>query len=342
MLSDQDMTDFTTFILNVSYPPNPVRNLDNSLTAAQQAGKDFYFRTLPDGSQFPSDRFHNCNGCHTLDPAGNAATSKHPGFFGTDGKLTFENEPQIFKIPHLRNMYAKVGMFGSAPDINMLITITPFNAATVDQVRGFGYQHDGALGNLEHFFTGQVFVQAFVDVILPNGSNAGKNPGGIPFLDPNNPFAGAPSPEGFVLRHNIVDFMMAYDSNHAPIVGQQITLTKATRVSANARIDLMKARATAAADHAAECDLVATGKVFGVPVGFVWTGTAFQPNSTRLPPTQDAVVRSLVGTVTDALTFSCVPLGSGYRVGVDRDSDGYADGDEILAGTNPADAASHP
>ncbi|HEY2746543.1 MAG TPA: hypothetical protein VGL86_18050, partial [Polyangia bacterium] len=30
-LSDADMNDFATFILQVSYPPNPVRNLDNSL-----------------------------------------------------------------------------------------------------------------------------------------------------------------------------------------------------------------------------------------------------------------------------------------------------------------------
>ena len=104
----------------------------------------------------------------------------------------------------------------------------------------------------------------------------------------------------------------------------------------------MKARCTAAADHAAECDLVATGKVLGVPVGFVWNGTQWQPNSTRLPLTDDAVVRALVGTITDALTFSAVPVGSGYRIGVDRDGDGYADGDEIVSGTNPADASSHP
>src|SRR5262249_13533149 len=32
-LSDTDMTDFANFILQMSYPPNPIRNLDNSLTA---------------------------------------------------------------------------------------------------------------------------------------------------------------------------------------------------------------------------------------------------------------------------------------------------------------------
>jgi hypothetical protein len=28
------------------------------------------------------------------------------------------------------------------------------------------------------------------------------------------------------------------------------------------------------------------------------------------------------------LTFTCVPHGSGYRIGIDRDADGIADGDE--------------
>src|SRR5262249_11822737 len=149
-------------------------------------------------------------------------------------------------------------------------------ATVQDQVRGFGYQHDGALGSIEHFLTGLVFVQTFVDVILPNGNNAGKNPFGIPFLDPNNPFAGAPSPQGFALRRSVADFALAFDTNHAPIVGQQVTLTAGNGATANPRIDLLIARCTAGSDHPAECDLVASGRSKGVPISFVWTGTAFQ------------------------------------------------------------------
>jgi hypothetical protein len=37
-----------------------------------------------------------------------------------------------------------------------------------------------------------------------------------------------------------------------------------------------------------------------------------------------------------------VPPGEGYRVGIDRDADGFADGDELIAGTNPADPSSYP
>ena len=126
-LSDADMTDFANFMLQVSYPPNPVRNLDNTLTADQQAGHDFYFNhaDTPNGPvELPSDRFHNCNGCHTLDPNGNAGQTAHPGFFGTDGRISFEFESQTFKVPQLRNLYTKIGMFGSSLDSLQPGTIT--------------------------------------------------------------------------------------------------------------------------------------------------------------------------------------------------------------------------
>ncbi len=97
-LTAAEMQAFTDFILEVTYPPNPIRNLDSSLTPDQQAGHDFYFNSAP------SDVFQPCNGCHVLDPA--------HGHFGSDGFSSFEFETQLLKIPHLRNLYQKVGMFG--------------------------------------------------------------------------------------------------------------------------------------------------------------------------------------------------------------------------------------
>ena len=45
-----------------------------------------------------------------------AATCLNPanGSFGTGGNQSFEGLPQIVKIPHLRNAYAKIGMFGTS------------------------------------------------------------------------------------------------------------------------------------------------------------------------------------------------------------------------------------
>src|SRR5262249_52997675 len=47
-ISDADMNRFADFILQVTYPPNPIRNLDNSLTPAQARGEAFFFDQTSD------------------------------------------------------------------------------------------------------------------------------------------------------------------------------------------------------------------------------------------------------------------------------------------------------
>src|SRR5262249_13114917 len=117
-LTDAEMQAYTEFILQVSLPPNPIRSLDNSLNAAQQSGFDFFMgntSNCADGvSAFCTSSARSgtddtqaafaCHGCHNLD--------RSKGFFGADGKASFEAETQLVKISHLRNLYQKVGMFG--------------------------------------------------------------------------------------------------------------------------------------------------------------------------------------------------------------------------------------
>ena len=323
-LSPADMTAFRTFVLQVTYPPNPIRNLDDSLTPEQQLGQSFYFNHAGNGAELPSDRLHNCNGCHVLDRNGNLGATDHPGFFGTDGRLSFELEPQLFKVPHLRNEYQKVGMFGSSPDANIVGTVLhqlnpgfPEINPALPAVRGFGYQHDGALGTLEHFFTAQVFIKTDVPGTL-NGASVGPNPFGIPLFT----FDGAGNitgldVNGFGLRHAIVSFVLAFDSNMKAIVGQQVTLTVADATAAQSRIALLEARAAAG-----DCDLVVKGFVQGREKGYVYAGGVFVSSNGSLT---DAQLQALVGAATDALTFTAVPPGSGWRIGLDRNSDGLAD-----------------
>lgn len=331
------MTDFTNFMLQSTYPPNPIRALDNSLTASQQAGRDFFFNQAPDGTELPSDRVHNCNGCHTLDRNGNQGLSAHPGFFGTSGRLSFENESQLFKVPHLRNLYQKLGMYGSSPDtVHAIGSLVPALNPTVSGVRGFGFQHDGADGKLEDFFTAFVFVQATTTVDF-QGASVGPNPFGIPLFadsaDPLNASKGL-STEGLELRNNIVDFMMALDSNLLPIVGQQITTTTLSE-SASLRVSLLEERALNG-----EADLVAHVNVRGDEHGFVFYQGAWVPDVSWIDPLSD---EGLFDWLHHApLTIMAVPPGEGWRVGVDRDGDGYANGDELALGADPRDPSSHP
>lgn len=61
-----------------------------------------------------------------------------------------------------------------------------------------------------------------------------------------------------------------------------------------------------------------------------------------IPPLSDALLRLAAVTTGRALTYTCAPPGSGYRIGVDRDEDGFLDGDARAAGSDPADPSDTP
>jgi DNA-binding beta-propeller fold protein YncE len=343
-LSDADMSAYATFALQISYPPNPNRNLDNSLTPAQALGASVYFQTNPDGSELPSDRFHNCNGCHTLDRNGNLGQSPHPGFFGSNGRISFEAESQSFKVPHLRNAYQKLGMYSpSVSPGHSLLSLAPFAspANPVPAVRGFGFNHDGIEGTPEQFLAAFVFVQTTVPVTF-GGVTFPPNPGGIPFFtDPANPLTPDPSLpnplsiEGLQKRRGLASYILAFDTNLFPVVGQQTTLDGSDGGAVAPRIALFEAQAAAGAT-----DLVARTTIAGIDTGFVWTPGGWQSAVSVAPLVTDAQLQQLAKFAP--VTFLCVPPGEGWRVGIDRDGDGYADGDELLAHTNPANPNSYP
>ncbi len=131
-ITTAEMQQFSDFALEIMLPPNPVRALDNSLSASAAAGESVYFGPI-------SDSVANCNGCHTLDPG--------DGFFGTGGEQSFEGETQNFKVAHTRNEYHKVGMFGSSTT----------GSHTGDQIRGFGILHDGSIDTIRNFLSAGVF-----------------------------------------------------------------------------------------------------------------------------------------------------------------------------------------
>jgi hypothetical protein len=301
-ITAEEMQKFTTFILQVMYPPNPIRSLDNSLTPSQQAGRDAFFDVTVafNGS---------CQACHRLDPEANPGAGQFAGFFGTDGRISFDGETQLFKVPHLRNAYQKVGMFGSAAPTGT----NPPDPFLGDQIRGIGYNHDGTVPNLFQFTSGF--------------DASDLNPVGLPH-----------TPEGTQIKRNMEQFMLAFDSNLAPIVGQQVTLDAASQGAVGPRLDLMRARA-----DVGECDLVAKGRVGHQEMGFLYIGGGdFAGDSQSLPAIPDADLRAAVVSSGGSLTFTCAPPGSGERMGIDRDLDGYLDGDERAAGSDPADPNSTP
>jgi YVTN family beta-propeller protein len=293
-LPPADMAAFAGFVLATMLPPNPLRGLDNALTDAnqpvsEQRGRDFYFGPVSDGVR-------DCNGCHVLDPA--------QGFFGADGGSSFEAETQDLKVPHLRNLYQKVGMFGM-PAVGFFLPGD--NSAKGAQIRGFGFLHDGSVDTLLRFHRAQVFD-----------------------------FGGDPVAAD-ALRRDMEAFMLAFDSDFAPIVGQQVSLDATSGAADHARVDLLRQRAMAAfvlAGHPGvrECDLIVKGNVGGTPRGWTMTASGSYLDDTGAT-IADAALRALAGTAGQELSFTCVyPLAgtpdAGDRIGVDRDADGIGDGRE--------------
>jgi hypothetical protein len=138
--------------------------------------------------------------------------------------------------------------------------------------------------------------------------------------DPGN-VGGLPlTPEGITQRRALEAFTLAFDSNLAPIVGQQTTLTEGNAAVAGPRIDLLIARADA---H--ECDLVAKNR-WG---GFLYIGDGqFRFSRSGTPAVPDRLLRATALLPMGEITYTYVPPGSGTRIGIDRDEDGVLDGDD--------------
>jgi YVTN family beta-propeller protein len=297
--SSTDMQTFADFALAITMPPNPIRALDNSLNATQAAGRSFYMgctgvdsltgnpvnctNDIPatgtahfaDGVTTPGFGFA-CNGCHVLDPAN--------GYFGTDGESSFENLPQTMKVPQLRNLYDKVGMFGNTaiPNVNVENN-TPQGA----QIRGFGFSHDGSIDTIFRFLQAVVFNDQGGQVGFANDD----------------------------ARRAVEQYILAFDSDLAPIVGQQVTLRSDNAAAAGPRIDLFVARATApfaskilgASAH--ECDLVARAIVGGKAVAYRLQADKSWASANGTTTLSDAALRALASTVGQEVTYTCMPPG---------------------------------
>jgi DNA-binding beta-propeller fold protein YncE len=294
-ISPVAMRAFAEFVLQITYPPNPIRSLDNSLTPIEQRGRHFYFNVPAFG----------CNSCHRLNPG--------QGLFGTTGNLSADGLTQLFKIPQFRNLYQKVGKFGMPA---WAFFFEGDNEYTGDQVRGFGYLHDGSTDTLFR----HVRSVAFSD--LP--------------ADPADEHL--PGDAG---RRDVEAFLLAYDSDLAPIVGQQVTRSTVNAAEAEPRVDLLMQRAGVPfqmLDHpgATECDLVVKGVLGSEARGWYRTSAGFfQSDRAWESPLTEEEIRAHAEVIGQARTFTCTPPGSGVRMGVDRDGDGLFDRDEVDAGLDP-------
>ena len=165
--------------------------------------------------------------------------------------------------------------------------------------KGFGFTHNGSVDNLFDFLKLSVF-------------NFG----------PNVTAANA-------TRRDVEAFLLAFDTGLAPSVGTQLTLDGSNNGDAAllARLDTLKAQATAN-----NCDLIAKGRTPFLARGWKYLGGDQWKSDVQNEspwPTSQLLALAQPGF---EVTFTGVPPASGTRLGIDRDRDGWLDGDEVLGG----------
>jgi hypothetical protein len=321
MLTAAEMQQFEDFLATLTFPPNPFRNLDNTLpTNLPLPGRFTTGRFAPAGQPLPNGNAVNglalfrpprlldlglvaCSTCHTL-PTGLGADKlwdgtqyvpfpvgpngeRHTALVTTDGSTNV-----VFKVPQLRNLYEKEGM----------------ELTQQESTAGFGFSHHGVVDSLARFINNPAFLvmsdQETADLVAFMLSFSGSD---LPHGDASN-LLEPPGPD-------------SKDSHAA--VGRQVTLSSAwASAEQSARMDAFLALA-----NSGKVGLVVKGRQGGVARGYTYVGGGDFQSDRASERVSAAVLRTLAGPRNE-LTWTVVPKGTEWRIGVDQDEDGVLDRDD--------------
>ncbi|MCB9916401.1 MAG: hypothetical protein H6828_14830 [Planctomycetes bacterium] len=328
------MQELEDFLATIHFPPNPFRNVDNSLpTALPLPGHYTTGRFAPAGAPLgvgdatrglalytPPSLLDGlaCVSCHTL-PVGIGVDLLFNGFQfvplppGPNGErhhasVSVDGSTQrTLKVPQLRNLYDRTG----------------FNCTQATNTAGFGLLHDGSVDSIERFVSEPAFaVQSDQDVADLTA-----------FL---LCFSGSDLPQGSSTSLLFPPGTVSLDAHAA--VGRQHTYRNGANPSAE---DVQYFSDAFGLADAGAVAVVAKGRVAGEPRGYAYVG-AGQFQSDRAGRTVGNLTLLAAALPGAEVTLTVVPVGCEFRLGVDRDEDGFLDGDERDAGSDPADATSTP
>lgn len=188
------------------------------------------------------------------------------------------------------------------PQLRNLYQKTGFNRAGPTSVRGFGFTHDGEFGAIFDFFEFPLFT-----------------------------FASDQD------QRDVESFMLAFGTETHPAVGAQWTMDGTNESAGLARLTTLQSLA-----DANTIGLVAKGWSGGQPRGWTYIGSGnYRPDKEAQADVSQLALLSMAGTGTE-ITFTGVVEGCENRLGIDRDLDGFRDGDELDATSDPGDPASTP
>ncbi|MFT7486611.1 MAG: YVTN family beta-propeller protein, partial [Candidatus Paceibacteria bacterium] len=329
------MQEFEDFLATIHFPPNPFRNFDNTLPTALPLDGHFTIgRFAPAGAPLgvgdaarglqiytpprTLDGPFACVTCHTT-PTGMGTDFVLSGFQfvpqppGPDGELhhamvSVDGSTQhTLKIPQLRNLYERTG----------------FNTTQTSNRAGFGFIHDGSVDSIERFVGEPIFeVQSDQDIADLTAFMLA--------------FSGSDLPEGSTTNILFPPGTASLDSHAA--VGAQRTFVNGGSPSVE---DLQFFGDVMAMADAAAIAVIVKGINAGEARGYTYVGAGnFQ--SDRANEVVGNLTLISAGAPGSELTMTVVAVGTEFRLGIDRDEDGFYDRDEIDAGSDPADPFSTP
>jgi DNA-binding beta-propeller fold protein YncE/mono/diheme cytochrome c family protein len=303
-LTPEQMELYRQFALGIAFPPNPYRNVDDSLpnTDVSIAGIQFPGNPAAGETVFNTGRTdagQACASCHALPfgAAGGKLGGVGPGDPSAARTALFngnaDGSPHSdLEVPHTRNMYEKFGpRFGSH---------TNPGDPPADQKTGFGYTHDGSIPDLGTFLSAGVFTVTPQQV------------------------------------RDLTMFMVHFPTEIKPSVGRELTVPAGGAAGTPAQEQLLATLISLGnlADAGRHCELVASARSGGrlrtwslnggIGTGGLWT--------TDVAGESQVSTAALRQGASDPVTFLCATLGSGLRLGGDRDLDTHLNGDDCADG----------
>jgi DNA-binding beta-propeller fold protein YncE len=188
------------------------------------------------------------------------------------------------------------------PQLRNMHEKTRFNRNGPTSVRGFGFVHDGELATLFDFLEFPAFT-----------------------------FASDQD------QRDVEAFLLAFGTETHPAVGAQWTMDGTNEPQGIARVNTLQSLA-----DANTIGLVAKGWSNGQPRGWMYIGGGkYRPDKQAEGDLTQLALLSIAGPGTE-MTFTGVVEGCENRLGIDRDLDGYRDGDELDGHSDPGDPNSTP
>jgi YVTN family beta-propeller protein len=191
----------------------------------------------------------------------------------------------------------------NVPQLRNLYQKTRFEVTGPTSVRGFGFTHDGTIPTLMTFLQSALFR----------------------FTNDDQ-------------RRDVEAFLLALGVDTHPAIGAQWTMDGKNEAEGLPRLNVLMGVA-----DAGEIGLFAKGRdAEGLARGWMYEGAGVWQSDRESDGPVPLGALLAIADVQREITFTAAVLGAEFRMGIDRDGDGFRDRDEIEHGSEPDDPFSIP